>query len=255
MLLSCRKMTAKRAHGVQATGSRAAKAAATLRLLQSLAKAARATKAKADRGKQRRLAVLLPQMRQHMLAPQTGFYSLGEALREVLADKLFLPEGHRTFASFLKAHTLVSRSTAFRLIRVVNTLSRPTALKLGKDKALALAAYAQALHADAEQLVARNARVGDTRVQAATTKQLVAATQKRLTVSRRTTQTAQQRARDKQLGALTQHLRQLLGTLGLTRLRYNVAPEHITVQISVAQLEAIARTYAPAPKPKPKPKP
>ncbi len=234
------KMKAKKAKLPTAPTS---KSDTTLHKLQALFRTARAAKVKADRAKKKRLVELVALIRRRMDEVVEAFYDIGEALREILKRKLFDTDGHTSFEEFLKAQKLMSRSTAFKLIKVVDGLSRTNALKLGKEKAFALVAYTDATAArdTAAELTENNELVGTKRVKEAATRDIAKATKKLKDATRKAKRTPEQRKHDKRISELTQQLREGLRTLGLTRLHYDVSGEHVTVRITVEQLEAMAK--------------
>jgi hypothetical protein len=97
--------------------------------------------AAADR-KRAEALLLLIERRKARIAED--FYDLGEALKEIQHRKLHLALGHASFADLLRARGIMGLSQAKKLIEVVSTLPRDQALKLGAEKAYALARYTAA---------------------------------------------------------------------------------------------------------------
>ncbi|MGZ3421778.1 MAG: hypothetical protein ACXVEE_28135, partial [Polyangiales bacterium] len=69
---------------------------------------------------------------------------IGEALREILKKKLYAALGFASFEKLLTARQVISASTAYQLIDVVESLPREKALSLGAEKSYALARFAAA---------------------------------------------------------------------------------------------------------------
>ena len=77
-----------------------------------------------------------------------AFYDIGVALRELLRKKLYAPLGHPNFGAMLKAHGVMSKAFAFRLVGVVEAFTREQAIELGQKKAMSLVRLARATAAD-----------------------------------------------------------------------------------------------------------
>jgi hypothetical protein len=70
-----------------------------------------------------------------------SFYEFGGALREILTKKLYAALGYSSFEALLDARRTVGLTQAKKLIEVNRCYSRETAVKLGLEKAFALARY------------------------------------------------------------------------------------------------------------------
>ena len=73
-----------------------------------------------------------------------AFYDIGVALRELLRKKLYVALGHSSFDAMLRAHAVMSKAFAFRLIGVVDAFSRREAIEIGQKKAMSLVRLARA---------------------------------------------------------------------------------------------------------------
>jgi hypothetical protein len=144
-------------------------AAATAIVAQARKVKARAASDKKARGEA--LLALIERRKQRIVE---DFYDLGLALKELLDDELYVALGHRTFAELLSARNVVSASSAKKLIAVVEHVSREQALRLGREKAYALVAYAAASpEADVpSQLAAIDAEIAGKKVSALSTRDI-----------------------------------------------------------------------------------
>src|SRR5689334_14686105 len=65
-----------------------------------------------------------------------SFYDLGESLRDIRDSRAYLQYPNcPTFEAFLHNYKLAGRSTAYKLIAIVNKYPRETALKMGSEAA------------------------------------------------------------------------------------------------------------------------
>lgn len=95
-----------------------------------------------------RLDALVALIEQRMADVVADFWDIGHALAEIVDDKLYLAEGHRTLDAFLKAHKLLSRAQASKLMAVARSMPRAEAVKLGAEKSYALLAFTNATPED-----------------------------------------------------------------------------------------------------------
>ncbi len=72
------------------------------------------------------------------------FFEIGEALRELVRRKLYLPLGFDSFEALLDRRGLMGRTQAHKLIAVVDAYTRDQALALGLEKSFAVLTYAAA---------------------------------------------------------------------------------------------------------------
>jgi hypothetical protein len=62
------------------------------------------------------------------------FFDIGTILKDVQARKLYEAKGFANFESFLEREIDLGKTTALRLVRVVNVFQKPAALELGMDR-------------------------------------------------------------------------------------------------------------------------
>lgn len=72
------------------------------------------------------------------------FYDIGLALRDLSKPKLFTALGYSSFNALLQETEIIGKTTAWRLIDLVSSMSRDEALSYGQEKAAALLEYAKA---------------------------------------------------------------------------------------------------------------
>lgn len=106
------------------------------------------TKDAAQTRRRARLDALVALIEQRMTDVVADFWDIGHALAEIVDDKLYLAEGHRTLDAFLKAHKLLSRAQASKLMAVARSMPRAEAVKLGAEKSYALLAFTNATPED-----------------------------------------------------------------------------------------------------------
>lgn len=75
---------------------------------------------------------------------QEDFYELGIALKQLRDEKLYAALGYRTFDELLAKRRPIGRTQAYKLIALVENVTRDQALALGEEKAYALARLAKA---------------------------------------------------------------------------------------------------------------
>jgi hypothetical protein len=98
-------------------------------------------KSDADKARVRKVAraeALLALIDRRKASIVESFYDVGEALRELLASKLYVVLGYTSFEKMLTERDVVGHATAKELITIVNRTPREIALLLGKAKAIEL---------------------------------------------------------------------------------------------------------------------
>ena len=218
-------------------------ASENLAKLQSLTKTARLAKTKADAVKKKRLGELVALIKRRKDEVVESFYDIGEALREIVKHKLFAVAGHNSFEAFLKANALMSRTQAFKLIKVVESVPRTRAMKLGQERAFALVAYTDATPEkdSPESLVADKKQIGGTAVSEAPVRAIRKATEKLNTAKNKSKRTPAQLKQHKLMVELTDGLRAALGKLGLKRLHLEQLEDSVTVRFSQEQLLTLVK--------------
>jgi hypothetical protein len=98
----------------------------------------------ATEANRRRAEALLELIARRMSRIAEDFYEIGKALRELFDKKLYVALGYGSFEELLSARELMSATQARKLIQVVSRVPLGTALKLGPEKAFALAKYTDA---------------------------------------------------------------------------------------------------------------
>jgi hypothetical protein len=144
------------------------------------APAARREAARAVRRQRARALVLLRQIGARKSRIARDFWLIGEALRELLRDKLYVALGHQSFEEMLLKRNVVSLATAKKLIGIAEQVPREQALALGPEKAHQLVRYTEWTEAEdtVAELVKNDAVIEGKPVSQATTADVQAATQK-----------------------------------------------------------------------------
>lgn len=211
-------------------------AAATAIVAQAKKVKARAASDKRARGEA--LLALIERRKQRIVE---DFYDLGLALKELLDDELYVALGHRTFAELLSARNVVSASSAKKLIAVVEHVSREQALRLGREKAYALVAYAAASpEADVpSQLAAIDAEIAGKKVAALSTRDIEEAARRARQAARKPS--AEEKAAERARREATAQLRSFAKRRKLGTLEIATAGERIVLSLT---LEQVARLTA-----------
>ncbi len=218
-------------------------AKANLAKLKSLTETARIAKTKSDAVKKKRLAELVALIKRRKDDIVESFYDIGEALREIVKHKLFVVSGHGSFEGFLKANALMSRTQAFKLIKVVESVPRTRAMKLGQERAFALVAYSDATPEkdSAESLVVGKKKIAGKAVSEAPVREIRKATSKLNEAKSKSKRTPAQVKQHKLMVELADGLRAALGKLGLKRLHLEQLEDSVTVRFSQEQLQTLTK--------------
>jgi hypothetical protein len=91
-----------------------------------------------------RAEALLAKIVRRLARIRQDFYTIGMCLKELRDARLFVALGHRTFEHLLASRRLVGRTQAYKLMAIVEHVSRDKAIELGEEKAYALARFAAA---------------------------------------------------------------------------------------------------------------
>jgi hypothetical protein len=94
---------------------------------------ARSAKRVSDEKRAQKLEALVRLIQRRKARIVEDFYDIGEALRTILRERLFALR-HATFEAFVVEELGLTRSTAFRLVAVVDALPRDKALELGQER-------------------------------------------------------------------------------------------------------------------------
>lgn len=115
---------------------------------------------------------------------ESDFYAMGQKLAELSSRAIVRALGCSTFEELLEKHDVPKRAQAYRLIKIVETLPRPLAQRLGSEKSYQSITYAKlaAPRTAPEAFIASNPRIHlehggapEVRLLDATTRQLRAA--------------------------------------------------------------------------------
>lgn len=117
----------------------------------------RAEDARAKKGQ-----ALLAQMRKLVAQLADRFVELGQTLRVIFDEQLFVAVGYETFEAMLEAEKLISRSQAYKLMAVAAVFEQADIRDFGVERAVALIAYTRATPEDDDpaELLRRNATIG-----------------------------------------------------------------------------------------------
>lgn len=166
-----------------------------------------------------RLDALTELVTQRMADVVADFWDIGQALAEILDDKLYLADGHKTFEAFLKARKLPSRAQAAKLIAVSRSMPRARALALGPEKTHALLAFTRATAEDdtPEGLLDEGRRFAGKSIEEASVRDIKASTSaERAKSTSARPKTAAQAERDRADEALRRAINRALKAAGLT---------------------------------------
>jgi hypothetical protein len=86
-----------------------------------------------------RAVELLGLIARRMKRIEEDFFDIGSALAELKNKKLFAALGYRTFDAMLAERVPIGRSQAYKLIAIVERVTRDQAVELGEEKAYAIA--------------------------------------------------------------------------------------------------------------------
>lgn len=134
---------------------------------------AAAAKKTALAAKDKKLRALVALIERRKARIVEDFYDIGEALRTILREELFVARA-RSFRAFCEAELSMDPATAFKLVAVVEGVPREQALALGQEKSYALVTYAAAT-AEADTpagLLQANAKVGKRSVREASANEI-----------------------------------------------------------------------------------
>jgi hypothetical protein len=166
------------------------------------------------------------------------FYDIGEALRELLDSKLYAAMGYASFEAMLEARKLMSSTQAFKLVRLVESIPRDEALRLGQEKAYALVTYTAATPEEdvPAALVRKNAKIDGKPLLELSKRELQDAA-KAAKEAKPSTPAA--RERQKLERTLEKKARALLKKAGVTKTTVQVKKEVVVVTIPRAWLEKV----------------
>jgi hypothetical protein len=134
--------------------------------------------AKGDAARRARALALLAQIERRRPRIVDEFHEIGTALGELLEARLHEALGHASFAGLLEARPVIALTTAKKLIAIAENLGRDAAVRLGRERAYALVAYAAATpdSDSAATLAARDGEIGGQRLSTLSKREIEAAT-------------------------------------------------------------------------------
>lgn len=199
-----------------------------------------------DPAREARARALLANIRQLMMRMSGSAWDLGHALSTFLRDKAYAPLGYRSFDAFLAGEGLLSRTQAYKLIRVAEHFSKEElAILSNTDKAQSLVKYAEATPArdTAAGLLRQDAIVAGKRVSKASVADVGRATIDVLAKSKpsakATPQAAARVANAKRDVARTRWLTARLKTLGLGKAKVLTKGQKVLVEVDGSVLDAL----------------
>lgn len=207
---------------------------------------ARATQEKAastERKKARatELLALIGRRKERMLE---DFYDVGEALRELLEQKLYAALGHASFEAMLSEHDVMGARQARKLIALVSEIPRAQALALGQEKAYALVAYTAATPEPdaAAELAKKDAKIGKKPISQASVRDLQDAA-KAVHAKRRAAAPKSPAAKAAAASARAAHTAVLaaIRKLGIARPEIETTADRVVVRITFAQAATLAK--------------
>lgn len=214
----------------------------TKKKVSALVARANAEKAAAlgrKKGRAEALLALITRRKQRMVE---DFYDIGEALRELLDQKLYAALGHASFEAMLAAHDVMGLTQAKKLIALVANVPRDQALALGQEKAYELVAYTAATpEADTPAaLLAADAAIGGKPLSRASLRELQAAT-KAVRAKQAAAKPKSKAERDAARVARDARAKvsALLKKAGVARPAIEVTKSAIVVRLTLAQAAAI----------------
>ncbi len=200
-----------------------------------------------------RARALLADIRMLMYRSTGDAWDLGHALSTFLRDKAYVSLGYRSFDACLAGEALLSRTQAYKLIRVAEHFSREElAILSNTDKAQALVTYADATPArdSAAGLLRQDAIVSGVRVSKASVADVGRATidvrAKSKPSVKATPQDAARVAKAKRDVARTRWLAARLKTLGLGKAKVATKGRKVLVEIDGDVLDALMAATRPA---------
>lgn len=206
-----------------------------------LSSTAKAAKRAADLADKRRATALLSLVSRRKGEIVEAFYDIGEALRELSRKKLYRALGHRSFAAMLSERTIMSATQANKLIRIVESVPRDTALSLGAERAFALVSLTDATPEKdtVEQLVASGATRDGTPLRTASRRAIAAEAERTRKESRPPSK--EDRARARAQRAAVASVRAALRALGVARPTIRAHDDgRVVIELSVADVAKLS---------------
>lgn len=220
----------------------AAKKPSIKKNVNALATTAKAAKDRALADKKRKCDELIALIERRQTRILEDFYDIGEALRTILRDKLYEAHGAKSFADFLDTRDLIPRTTAMRLIAIVDHVPRTQALRLGQEKSYALIAYTEATpEPDTPAALAKtDAKVGKKPLSKTSVREVIEATKTtRRTHQKKKPQTPAQRAQAQRERTALDKLRTHLKNAGIPRPKLEPTKTGIRADLSFTDIDKL----------------
>jgi hypothetical protein len=227
---------AKRKHG------KAKSRVATVKALAETAKVHGKAQVVAGRARAERLLAEIARRKQHVAEE---FYDLGQALRELLRKGLYRSLGHDTFESMLRARDVMGPTQAYKLIALVEHMSRDEAIRLRQEKAYALLSYTAATpEPDApDQLVSDDAVVDGKKLSTMSSRELNTAAKKVRAAKRKARKpTLAEREAARHERTLIAALRSILKQGGIGHASIELGRREVVVRIARGAVERLTET-------------
>jgi hypothetical protein len=205
------------------------------------AKTEQAASTERKKARAEELLALIARRKERMLE---DFYDVGQALRELLDQKLYAALGHPSFEAMLEAHDVMGARQARKLVALVSAIPRAQALALGQEKAYALVAYTAATPEPdvAAELAKKDAKIGSKPISQASVRELQRATKavhaKRAALRPKTPAAlaAARAARDARASVL-----RAIRKLGIARPEVETTADRVVVRLSFAQAATLGK--------------
>ena len=205
--------------------------------VRTLLDVAKAKKAGALARRVKRAEALLALIARRKERIVEDFYDIGEALKEILDDRLYEALGHASFSEMLEARSVMSTTAAKRLVAVAEHLPREQALRLGQQKSYDLVAYAAATpeHDVAATLAEVDAEIGGKRLSRASSRELQAAAARARAEGRAAAQTPAQKQAARALKSALAEVKRRVAAWGVGRISVALADDEIVIRLTGKQ--------------------
>jgi hypothetical protein len=178
-----------------------------------------------------RAEALVALIRRRVATIVESFYDIGEALREMLDDKLYGVLGHASLEAFLLETKLIAPRQGEKLIAIVRHVSRATAIAQGQEKSYALLGYtAASAEPDTVESVVASGRLGGRAVDDLSVRDVKTETRRLNAAKRAATPAA--KARAKADAALAKAVRAALKAAGLAVESVRVDAQGVTIGVT-----------------------
>lgn len=177
-------------------------------------------------------------IRQDLGAATRVFWGIGNNLRRLADEKLYLALSYATLREYIAAELDIAASQAFKMMRVVRAFTQSDADKVGLERAALLITYAKAVgHGDPGELVRADATIGSTPASQASRGELSEAIRE-LRGAKRAKRARSQSARNaaRQAKTIAQRVHALARDEHLGRAKVEVRDTEVVIRLSRASL-------------------